>query len=217
MKLGFLTNNIGWKLVSLAAAFAIWVNVANEPELAAILAAPVEYKNYPRDLEISSSIVERVDVEARGAAGLLRDASSSHLAAVVDFSSVIAPGERTFTLTSAQLNLPRGVDLIRIVPAQLRFRFEHRATKALKVHVLYSGVLPPGLSIARTEVIPPTLAIAGPESHVADVQEAISDPFDLSQVSGDTQQKLSVYIAEPEVRFLNPPQVTVKIHVEKSH
>jgi hypothetical protein len=43
----------------------------------------------------------------------------------------------------------------------------------------------------------------------------ISDPFDLTTVTGDTQQTLSVYAAEPEVRILTTPQVTVKVRVER--
>jgi YbbR domain-containing protein len=214
--MGFFTHNIGWKLISLAAAFFIWMNIASEPELASILSAPVEYKNYPKDLEISSTIIDTVNVETRGPSGQLRDLSDSRIAAIVDFSSVKAPGERTITLTSAQLNLPRGIELIRVIPAQLRFRFERRASKTLKVEVPYSGQISPGLALTHTDIIPPTLTIAGPESRVAAVQRAVSDPFDLSQVTGNTEQKLSVYIAEPQVRFVSVPQVTVKIHVEKS-
>ena len=176
----------------------------------------MEYKNYPKDLEISSTIVDSVNVETRGPSGQLRDLSDSRISAVVDFSSVKAPGERTITLTSAQLNLPRGIELIRVIPAQLRFKFERRASRTLKVEVPYSGQISPGLAVARADIIPPTLTIAGPESRVAAVQRAVSDPFDLSQVTGDTAQKLSVYIAEPQVRFISVPQVTVKIHVEKS-
>jgi len=215
--MGFFTNNVGWKLLSLAAAFFIWVNIASEPELATILSAPVEYKNYPKDLEISSTIVDTVNVEARGPSGQVRDLSESRIAAIVDFASVKAPGERTITLTSAQLNLQRGIELIRVIPAQLRFRFERRASKTLSVEVPYSGQMSPGLTVVHADIVPPTLTIAGPESRVAAVQRAVSDPFDLSQVTGDTQQKLSVYIAEPQVRFVSVPQVTVKIHVEKSH
>ena len=134
-----LTYNMGWKLISLAAAFFIWMNIASEPELAAILSAPVEYKNYPKDLEISSTIVDSVNVETRGPSGRLRDLTDSRISVVVDFSSVKAPGERTVTLTSAQLNLPRGIQLIRVIPAQLRFHFERRATESLKVEVPYFG------------------------------------------------------------------------------
>jgi YbbR domain-containing protein len=212
----FFTHNAGWKLLSLAAAFVIWMEIASEPELAAIVSAPVEYKNYPKNLEISSTIVGTINVEARGQSGELREFSQSRLSAIVDFSTVKAPGERTVTLTSAQLNLPRGIELIRVIPAQLRFKFERRATKTLAVDVPYSGELSPGLQIMQTAIIPPTLTITGPESRVAAVDRAVSDPFDLSQVTSDTQQKLSVYIAEPQVRFLGVPQVTVKVHVNRA-
>lgn len=213
--MGFFTHNIGWKLISLVAAFFIWMNIAGEPELATILSVPVEYKNYPPGLEISSTIIESVNVEARGPSGQLRDLNS-RITAIIDFSGVNAPGERTITLTSAQMNLPAGIQLIRVIPAQLRFRFERRTTKVLTVEVPYSGTLSPGLVITNTDILPPTLTIAGPESRVAAVQRAVTDPFDLSQVTGDTQQKLSVYIAEPQVRFVSVPQVTVKVRVKKS-
>ena len=68
----FLTRNLIWKLFALVAAFGVWLNVASEPELATIVSVPVEYNNFPKDLEISSTIVESIDVEARGPAGQLR-------------------------------------------------------------------------------------------------------------------------------------------------
>ncbi|HVW85607.1 MAG TPA: CdaR family protein [Bryobacteraceae bacterium] len=213
----FLTHNIFWKLLSLVAAFAIWLNIASEPELATILSAPVEYKNYPKDLEISSDIVEAINVETRGPSGEIRALSQAHLAAVVDFSSVTAPGERTFTITARELGLPSDVALIRTIPEQLRFNFERRATRTLQVEAQFSGTLPHGLTMTGYDIEPPGLTIAGPETRVAAVRKAVADPFDLSQVTGDTQQKLSVYIQEPEVRFVSVPQVTVKIHVEHTH
>lgn len=213
----FLTRNLGWKLLSLIAAFLIWDNIASEPELTTILSAPVEYKNFPKGLEISSDIVENVDVETHGPAGQLRDLSNAHLAAIMDFASVRAPGERTFTLTSAELNLPRGIQLIRIIPAQLRFKFEPGITRTIPVQVPFSGRLPDGWKIESFSVVPATLTIAGPQSRVQAVDKAASDPFDLTQVKGDTKQKLSVYISEPQVRFLVVPQVTVSIHVERTN
>ena len=212
-----LTANFGWKLLSLVAAFFIWANIASEPELSTIIASPVEYKNFPKDLEISSDIVATVDVEAHGPAGQLRDVNSAHLAAIVDFSSVKAPGERTFTLTAAEVKLPGGIQLIRIIPAQLRFVFEHRMTRSVPVQVPFAGRLAPGLRVVSHSVTPSMLSIAGPESRVQAVLKAESDPFDLTQVASDTTQKLSVYIGEPQVRFVNTPQVTVNIHVEKIH
>ncbi|HEX4276785.1 MAG TPA: CdaR family protein [Bryobacteraceae bacterium] len=211
----FLTRNLLWKLIALAAAFAVWLGVANEPDLATIVSVPVEYNNFPKDLEISSDIVEAIEVEARGSSGQLRTLHDARIAAIVDFASVTVPGERTFTLTPAQLNLPRGLELIRTIPAQLRFTFERRTTREVPVNVPYSGKLAPGLSIAGIEIHPPNLKIAGPESHVLQSNRLASDPFDLTNVAGDTEQTLSVYAAEPEVRILDAPQVKVKIRVQR--
>src|SRR5580698_8320596 len=133
-----LTKNLLWKLVALAAAFAIWLDVANEPELATIVSVPVEYNHFPKDLEISSDIVETIDLEARGPSGQVRSLHDSRIAAVIDFASVKAPGERTFTLTPAELKLPRGIELIRTIPAQLRFTFERRAIRSVPVDVRFS-------------------------------------------------------------------------------
>jgi diadenylate cyclase len=213
--MNFLTRNLLWKLLALVAAFGVWLNVANEPDLATIVSVPVEYNHFPRDLEISSDIVETIDLEARGPSGQLRSLHDSRIAAIIDFASVKAPGERTFTVTTAELKLPRGIELIRTIPAQLRFTFERRATRLVSVDVPFSGKLPAGLSIAGVDIEPRQLQIAGPESHVLGSGKLASDPFDLTNVTGDIAQTLAVYAAEPEVRILNKPQVRVKIRVRR--
>jgi YbbR domain-containing protein len=209
----FLTQNLGWKLLSLVAAFAIWLNISSEPELATIVSIPVEYRNYPKDLLISSASASTVSVEARGPARQVRAITDSKVACIVDFANVKGPGERTFTLTTAELDLPRGVELIRTIPSQLRFIFEQRTTKLLPVEVPFSGRLASGLSLVEKQVQPETLRVSGPESHVNDAAKLTSDPFDLSNVLNDTERTLAVYAADPELRFLNTPQVKVRIRV----
>lgn len=212
----FLTQNIWWKLFALAAAFGVWMNVASEPELATIISVPVEYNNFPKGLEISSSIVDSIDLEARGPSRQLSSLQDSHIAAIIDFAGVTDPGERTFTITPAELKLPRGIELVRTIPAQLRFRFEQTLERAEPVSLAWSGKLPPGFTIASVEVDPPQLTVAGPKSHVLATGPLKADPFDLTGVTGDTQRQLSVYCSESEVRILNAPRVTVKVRVRQS-
>jgi len=214
--MSFITRNLLWKLLALAAAFAVWLNVANEPELATIVSVPVEYNHLPQDLEISSDIVETIDLEARGPSGQLRTLHDSRIAAIIDFAGVSAPGERTFTVTPAELKLPRGIVMVRTIPAQLRFKFEKRTTRSVAVDVPFSGKLAAGFSIAGVEVDPPQLQIVGPESHVLGSGKLTSDPVDLTNITGDSSQIVSVYAAEPEVRILNAPQVRVKVRVARA-
>jgi YbbR domain-containing protein len=210
-----VTHNFGLKVLVLVAAFGLWFNIASEPELATVVSVPIDYRNYPRDLVISSKVVESISVEARGPASRLREMQESRVAAVIDFASVHAAGQRTFTLSAAEVRPPRGVTLVRVIPEQLRFDFEHQVPGKVKVDVTYSGVLPRGLALRDATVDPPWLAIKGPESRVAAARRAVTDPFDLSRVTGDSQQQLSTYIDDSEIHFTEVPRVTVKVRLEK--
>ena len=46
------TRNLGWKLLSLLIAIALWIAVAREPEVATSLSVPVEFRNMRDDLDI---------------------------------------------------------------------------------------------------------------------------------------------------------------------
>ncbi len=212
--IGILTRNIGWKLLSLAAAVGLWVSVASEPELATLRSVPVEYKGPSDDLEISSNFVEDVVLEMRGPSSRLRDLRDARPAVVLDFSSVHQPGERTFTIDSSNTNLPRGIQLVRSIPEQLRFRFEHRATREVPVDVRLS---PPheGYAVANVKVTPPALTITGPKTSVERMRAVTTDPLDISGVIASQQYRVNTYLAEPQVRFQAPSQVVVQVTVKK--
>ena len=209
-----VTHNFGLKALALFAACGLWFNIASEPELATIVSVPVDYRNFPKDLVISSPTVNSISIEARGPASRLREMQASPAGAVIDFSSVHNPGERTFTITSEQIRPPRGVSVVRTIPEQLRFRFEHATTRKLPVEISYSGALPHGVSLGKVSVEPSALEITGPESRVIEARRIQTDPFDLSRVTQDSNQELSVYLSDPELRFAEPAHVTVRVQLE---
>ncbi len=96
----------------------------------------------PEDLEISSKVVESVTLETRGPAGRLGEMAGARPALVLDFSTVHGPGERTFNLDERNVSLPRGIQLVRVIPAQLQFMFEPRARREVPVEVHLSRSAP---------------------------------------------------------------------------
>jgi YbbR domain-containing protein len=88
-------------------------------------------------------------------------------------------------------------------------------TKTLPVDVPLSGSLPSEFTVQQKDVEPSQLEIGGPESHVLAARRLISDPFDLTGVTSDTEKTLSVYASDPELRFLTPPRVTVRVRVQR--
>jgi hypothetical protein len=210
-----LFRNLGWKLLSLILAAIVWITIHREPIIFSVLPAPVQFRNVPANLESSSDIVESVDIETRGPAELLRSLSEKKVAVVLDFSSVREPGERTFTIERKDTNLPRGVELVRIIPSQLRFVFERRIVRKVHVDPQVSGVLPSGLHIVSALAYPPELAITGPESKVRHVATLRTDPVDLNGISEDRNIRVTAFLPNPQLRFKDSPDITVRVTVAR--
>ncbi len=213
--LGRLTRNLGWKFLSMALAVVLWYAVVGEPELATSVSAPVEYKNIPADLEMSSDVLDRVRLEVRGPSGKLHAADLANMEVVLDLATVHQPGERTFTIQQWNVNLPSGVILSRAVPAQVRVRFEHRVSREVPIRVRYSAQPQVGYRIARQQVQPSTVRIVGPESRVTLIETVQTDPIDVSSVVGEARFEVHTYVADSQVRLASPPVVRVTVTLEK--
>jgi YbbR domain-containing protein len=151
----------------------------------------------------------------RGPSGRLGDPRETRTTAVVlDFSSVQQPGERTFTLDASNVNMPRGIQLTRVIPAQLRFRFEPRIVRKVPVEVRFS-VPHPGYVVAGYRVRPEELTVTGPQSSMEKTQSVVTDPIDISSVVSSKEFRVNTYVAEPRVRFQSSSQVAVDVAVKK--
>jgi YbbR domain-containing protein len=211
----FFTYHIGWKLLSLAAAVLIWISVATEPELATFVAAHVEFKNLSPGVEIDSDVVDTVNLEVRGPSEALRLPELPRRAAVILDMADVEPGQRTFTVDSGDVRLPRGVELVRAIPGQIRIVFEPGATRSVPVEVRFADGLPEDLQVIETTAEPSALAITGPASRVTRVASVQTDPLTLKPEAGTNTYRLEAYVNDARVRFQDAPQVTVKVTVGK--
>jgi YbbR domain-containing protein len=210
----FFTKNIGWKVLSLAAAVLLWISVASEPELATLVSAHVEYKNLAPGMEINSDVVETVYLEVRGPSEALRLPELPRQSAVILDMAGIEPGQHTFAIDSGNVLLPRGVQLVRAMPAQIRMDFELGATRTVPVEVRFADGLPDNLQVAEATAEPSALAITGPASRVARVASVRTDPLTLKPEPGTNTYRLQAYVNDARVRFQDSPQVTVKVTVK---
>ena len=213
----FFTRNVGWKLLSLAAAVLLWIAVASEPEVSSFISVRVEYKNLSAGVEINSDVAESVILEVRGPSGELRGLPETRrLYGVVLDMNDLGPGQHTFTVEGGNVRLPRGVQLVRSVPAQVRLNLERSAMRRVPVEVRFAAGLPPHLQVVEALPEPASLAIAGPASRVFRVASVQTDPIDLKPVAGVADYHVNAYVNDPRVRFQDPARVTVKVTIAEN-
>lgn len=211
----FFLRNLGWKLLSLGIATLLWLTVAHEPEIATSVNVPIEFKDMPDDLDISSDIPDQVRLEVRGPSGRLTRDNIAQAAVVLDLAKVSGPGERTLTFADGNVKLPMGVSFLKAVPSQITMRFEHLMSKEVPIHARYGTGPPPGYAIVRSAFNPQTVRIVGPESHIQPVQFVSTDPIDLTNVIGHAEMPIHLNVGDPQVRLKPIPQVRFQVTLEK--
>jgi YbbR domain-containing protein len=175
----------------------------------------VEYRNLPADLEISSTPMENVSLELQGPAGELPGVGSNRRPAVVIDMSSVSPGRTTFTVGDGNVITPRGVRLVRAIPSEVQFEFEHRLTRTVPVRAQLIGQAAQGYRVLLTSVSPSTVTITGPASHVAQVRAATTDPINISTVGGAAQFHVNAFVDDPYVRMRTSPRVIVAVSTKK--
>ncbi|MBY0504348.1 MAG: hypothetical protein K2X03_10575 [Bryobacteraceae bacterium] len=214
-----LTDHFLWKLLSLALAAMLWIAVVDEPELTANVTAPVEFSNLAAGLDLGADVPDKVVLQLRGPRSRLALATGPRSAVVLNLLSQARPGERTFTVQELNLNLPKGVELVRAVPSQIRVVLENRLRKDVPVTLRFAGPPPVGYRVRWSQVLPERIGIVGPERHVREIEAIETDALDFGQFRGNPEKAaevmLNAFVSDPLVSLATPSQIRARVQLEK--
>jgi len=107
------------KLLSLALAYALWAIVTQAPPVEIGMSVPLEFRNLPDDLVVAGEIPTHVHLRLRGPESRLRTLLPEEVGVAVDMSWA-TPGNHPLRLDVSQVELPPGVEVVRIVPEEVR-------------------------------------------------------------------------------------------------
>jgi len=208
-------HNFWLKLTSLGLAILLWWIVSHDPTVESAITAPLEFHHAPQNLEMSVEGQTQVQVRVRGPERSVRRLTPADVQAIVDLSGARV-GQRTFDLTSKQVHLPDGVEVVEIEPSQVRLDFDQRATRTVEVRPRVIGSLVTGYHIADVSANPNKINIVGPEGHVNEVSDAITDPVDATGVVGSATFTTHAYVTDPLVRVQKPAPIQVTVTTSKT-
>lgn len=210
------TYNLALKLLSLIIAFSVWFFVNfGERDAEETMRAPLELRNIPAHLIITSPRVDFIDLRISGPRALLGRVDRDRLAISLDLGGV-RPGAAVFRVDADMMNLPRGVKVVRITPAQLTMELERVGHKSVPVHLRLNGKIPNGLQVTDTKVAPDTVQVTGPASDVEDVQSATTEPLEVRDArAGTIERELAL---EPPSEYLtfSANRVAVQVRIDEA-
>ena len=210
----FFGHNLGLKLISLGLAIGLWQVVRHDPAGEIALDVPIEFRNIPENMEISTENIPGAEIRLSGPDRLLRNLSRAEVHAVIDVGA-LRPGERTFDLNAAEIRVPRGLEIVQVVPAQLRLDFDLRVSKRVAIHPRVLGDFAPGYQIGQIKVEPSEISITGPRKRVEGIEAAITDPIDASGTTSQATFVRHAYVSDPLVQVTDPNPVRVTVMMNK--
>jgi YbbR domain-containing protein len=209
----YVVHNFSFKLMSLIFATALWFMISRDDRPAELaVRAPIVFQNVPSELEISSESVPEALIRVRGPERVIRQLRSNDVQAVLDLSGSKAEA-RTFDLTAQQVDHPRDVSVVQVVPSQLRLSFDTRLSREVEVHPRVTGNFASGDQIVRIDADPPRITISGPRHHVEKIDAAITDPIDASGTLGSAVFTTNAYVADPLVQVAQGKSIRVTVFV----
>ncbi len=210
-----LTRNLGLKFLSLLIAFGLWSFVNfGERDTEQSLKVPLELRDIPAHLMITSPRIDFVDLRVTGPRTLLGRIDKGRLTISLDLGGV-RPGPATFRVGAEALNLPRGVKVLRLNPSQVTLELERVGHKSVPVHLRLVGKPAPELQVADTKVSPETVQVSGPASDVEEVHAVNTEAIDISKATVGTIERELPLDALGDYISCSADRIAVQVHIDE--
>ena len=211
----YVFHDIGLKLFSLIMAACLWAVVTQDHMEEVLWKANIELHSMPQALEISSVSLPEAKIWLSGPSRIVDHLGANSVHVVLDLAQA-QPGKRTYTLSSRNVQVPEGVRVKQIDPAQLQIHLDMRETRVVAVHPRVVGRLASGFAISSVIANPAQITVAGPAHRVDLVDGAITDPVDATGLLSQRTFTTNAYVSDPLVQVVNPEPVRVTVFVGKS-
>lgn len=213
-----LFRNPGTKLLALVIACAAWYVLSGERReriSERSYRIPLSIVNIPAGTIIVSPLPDAVDVRLRGSFTALRQIEPAKLEAVVDLLGA-SQGEKRYPLAPEDINVPRGVEVIAIAPAEVRLSLDAVADKVLPIVPEITGAPAPGSHVEEVAAEPRSGRVMGPARTLARLTSLRTEPVSVEGRDASFSTATTVASQPAGVRVREGQLVTVRVRIRPS-
>ncbi len=211
----YVLRHFWMKVVSLLLAAGLWLAIQRDPVTEVLLTVPIEFHNFPDNLEIASQDAPQAQVRMRGPERVIRQLRQPDVHVVIDLTGTKI-GERTIDLTAQNVREPREIEVVQIVPGQLHMTFDMRMIRQVEVRPRVTGTFASGLRIAQVLADPAFITISGPRRQVESAESATTDPVDVSGTVERASFITHAYVSDPLIQVVRPKPIRVTVIMERA-
>ena len=195
---------------------AIGLIVAQGEMLEKVVTVPVEYTSASSKLVLVGDKAKEVRLHLVGQKSNLDSVNPAHLSVKIDLSKAV-PGKQSFVITDENIRLPKGINLLDVVPSGVELTLAEIIEQEVSVEPQLVGKLPNGLKIRSIKVTPEKVKVLSPATQGEDKSISVTTtPIYLDSISNETRLYCKI-VAPPAVQPLDKrwPDVEVIITVER--
>jgi YbbR domain-containing protein len=206
----FFLKNFHLKLISVSLALLLWVTINGEPKSEISFKVPLEYRNPPKGIEVMDDTVNAIDVRLSASTSLIKRLEATDITAAIDLSEW-NPGERTYSISAANIRVPFGVSITKITPNKVRLKFEPTQEKAVDIRPRVIGRVAEGYRVESINCQPGATRIEGPGGHLSAIRFISTDSIDISGRSESYKMRVHLFVEDPLVRLSDDQQTSVEV------
>lgn len=185
------------KFISVFLSVFLWVYVLNSEKVKFEKTVQLEYI-LPVDMMFAQKPVHEVTFLIEGPRAFVRTVAEREDRLVIDLNRANARRSLNFNvdINPAQLNLPFGMVVERVIPRRLSIRLEKKASKIVPLRLQFSGQLPDKLSLHNPVLEPSEVEVYGPRSLISRLKELPIKAVELESLPGLDQIPVEVQLPD---------------------
>lgn len=201
------------KFISVFLSIFLWIYVLNSEKVKFEKTVSLEYI-LPPDMIFADKPIQEVIFLIEGPRAFVRTVAERDDRLVIDLNRANHKRQLSFSvdINPAQLNLPFGMTVERVLPRKIPIRLEKKASRIVPLKPFFTGQLPEKLTLSRAELSATEVEVYGPRSVVAKIKELTTKPIELETL-GDGQE-IAVEVQLTDDRLILTSGYDLKLRYE---
>jgi uncharacterized protein (TIGR00159 family) len=211
----WLAHTGGFLLTFLLVSF-VWGIYSGRHLSLTNITVPIDFRNLPESLVLMNASAEKVELQITGRRRLVSALEPEQVEAFLDLRGITF-GVHRLVLNQDSIELPLGLEVVRLTPSTVRVEMEQRVEKQVAVKPKLVGSPPAGYQIDKVTVRPESVKVSGALSILQATSDLFTEPIDLETIvpeSGEKSVTVPLVLSSASLRLLAGQGKEVRVSLE---